>query len=164
MNQADWKQKLALIRDSFLSSLAQNDAAGLAEIETHYLGRKGELTLLLRELKDFPIEERKSLGALGNALKEELAAKLDARKSETGFGAVDLKSSRFDLTLAGYPFPKGSLHPLTLTLNKMYDGFQKLGFSIAEGPLIEEDYFNFEALNFPPDHPARDMQDTFTWT
>ncbi|MBU2574704.1 MAG: phenylalanine--tRNA ligase subunit alpha [Elusimicrobia bacterium] len=159
MNQADWKNKLALIRDGFLSGLAKTDAAGLAELETRHLGRKGDLTLLLRELKDFPIEERKVLGALGNALKEELAAKLDERKA--GAGAVDLKKSQFDLTMAGYPFPKGSLHPLTLTINKMYDGFQKLGFTIAEGPLIEEDYFNFEALNFPPDHPARDMQDTF---
>ncbi|MBI4802007.1 MAG: phenylalanine--tRNA ligase subunit alpha [Elusimicrobia bacterium] len=161
MNQADWKNKLALIRDGFLSGLAAADAAALAELETHYLGRKGELTLSLRELKDFPLEERKVLGALGNALKEELAAKLDARKAETGAGAVDLKKSQFDLTLAGYPFAKGSLHPLTLTVDKMCDGFQKLGFSIAQGPLIEEDYFNFEALNFPPDHPARDMQDTF---
>lgn len=161
MNQDDWKAKLALIRDSFLSSLGKTDAAGVAELETHYLGRKGELTLLLRDLKDFPIEERKVLGALGNALKTDLSGALDARKSETGAGSLDLKKSQFDLTMPGYPFPKGSLHPLTVTSNKMYDSFQKLGFSIAEGPLIEEDYFNFEALNFAPDHPARDMQDTF---
>ena len=161
MNQDDWKAKLALIRDGFLSSLGKTDAAGIVEFETHYMGRKGELTLLLRDLKDFPIEDRKILGALGNALKTELSGALDARKTETGAGTVDLKRSQFDLTLPGYPFPKGSLHPLTVTVNKMYDGFQKLGFSIAEGPLIEEDYFNFEALNFAPDHPARDMQDTF---
>jgi phenylalanyl-tRNA synthetase alpha chain len=161
MNQDDWKAKLALIRDGFLSSLGKTEAAGLAEFETHYLGRKGELTLLLRDLKDFPIEERKALGAFGNALKTELSGALDARKSETGSGAVDLKKSQFDLTMPGYPFPGGSLHPLTVTVNKMYDGFQKLGFSIAEGPLIEEEYFNFEALNFAQDHPARDMQDTF---
>ncbi len=161
MSQDDWKAKLALIRDGFLSSLAKTGAAGIAELETRYLGRKGELTLLLRDLKDFPIEERKVLGALSNSLKTELAGALDARKTETGAGTPDLEKSQFDLTMAGYPFPKGSLHPLTITANKMYDGFQKLGFSIAEGPLIEEDYFNFEALNFAPDHPARDMQDTF---
>lgn len=161
MNQADWKNKLALIREGFLSALAKTEAAGLAEFETHHLGRKGELTLLLRDLKDFPLEERKAMGALGNALKEELTAKLAEKKAVAGPGAADLKKSQFDLTLAGYPFPKGSLHPLTLATNKMYDGFLKLGFSIAEGPLIEQDYFNFEALNFPPDHPARDMQDTF---
>ncbi|HBB67536.1 MAG: phenylalanine--tRNA ligase subunit alpha [Elusimicrobia bacterium GWA2_56_46] len=161
MNQDDWKARLALIRDGSLSALGKTDAAGLAEFETHYLGRKGELTLLLRDLKDFPVEERKILGALGNALKTELSAALDVRKAETGAGAADLKKSRLDLTLAGYPFPQGSLHPLTVTANKMCDGFQKLGFSIADGPLIEEDYFNFEALNFAPDHPARDMQDTF---
>lgn len=161
MNQDDWKAKLALIRDGFLSSLGKTDAAGLAEFETRYLGRKGELTLLLRDLKDFQIEERKVLGALGNDLKTQLSGALDARKTEVGAGAVDLNKSQFDLTLPGYPFPAGSLHPLTVTVNKMYEGFQKLGFSIAEGPLIEEEYFNFEALNFAPDHPARDMQDTF---
>ena len=161
MNQDDWKARLALIRDGFLSAFGKTDAAGLAEFETHYLGRKGELTLLLRDLKDFPVEERKVLGALGNALKTELSAALYVRKAGTGAGAADLKKSRLDLTLAGYPFPKGSLHPLTVTANKMCDGFQKLGFSIADGPLIEEDYFNFESLNFAPDHPARDMQDTF---
>lgn len=161
MNQDDWKAKLALIRDGFLSALGKTAVAGIAEFETHYLGRKGELTLLLRDLKDFPIEERKILGALGNALKAELSGALDARKTETGVGNVDLQKSQFDLTLSGYPFTKGGLHPITVTINKMYDGLQKLGFSIAEGPLIEEDYFNFEALNFAPDHPARDMQDTF---
>ncbi len=161
MNQDDWKAKLALIRDSFLSALGKTDAAGIAEFETHYLGRKGELTLLLRDLKDFPIEERRNLGALGNALKADLSGALDARKTETGAGAVDLIKSQFDLTLAGYPFPKGSLHPLTLTMNRLAEGFLKLGFTMADGPLIEDDFHNFEALNFPPFHPARDMQDTF---
>ncbi|OGS07388.1 MAG: phenylalanine--tRNA ligase subunit alpha [Elusimicrobia bacterium RIFOXYA12_FULL_51_18] len=161
MTPEDWKAKLSLTRDSFLSALIKTDSAGIAEFETKYLGRKGELTLLLRDLKDFPIEDRKALGALGNALKTELSAALDARKTETGAGAVNLEKSKFDLTLAGYPFPRGGLHPLTIVADKMYDGFQKLGFSIAEGPLIEEDYFNFEALNFASDHPARDMQDTF---
>jgi len=161
MTPEDWKAKLSLTRDSFLSTLIKTDAAGLADFETRYMGRKGELTLLLRDLKDFLMEDRKVLGALGNALKAELTAALDARKLETGAGSADLKKFQFDLTLSGYPFPKGSLHPLTIVADKMYDGFQKLGFSIAEGPLIEEDYFNFEALNFAPDHPARDMQDTF---
>ncbi len=161
MTPEDWKAKLSLTRDSFLSALVKTDAAGLAGFETRYLGRKGELTLLLRDLKDFLMEDRKVLGALGNALKAELSAALDARKAETGAGPAGLSKFQFDLTLAGYPFSRGSLHPLTVVADKMCDGFQKLGFSIAEGPLIEEDYFNFEALNFAPDHPARDMQDTF---
>ena len=161
MTPEDWKAKLSLTRDSFLSALVKTDASALGGFETHYLGRKGELTLLLRDLKDFLMEDRKALGALGNTLKAELSAALDARKTATGAGASDLKQFQFDLTLAGYPFPGGSLHPLTVVADKMCDGFQKLGFSIAEGALIEEDYFNFEALNFAPDHPARDMQDTF---
>ena len=161
MNQDDWKARLSLIRGGFLCALAKTGADGFAELETRYLGRKGELSLLLRDLKDFPLEERKTIGALGNSLKAELSAALEARKSESGAGPVTPDAVRPDLTLPGYPFPKGSLHPLTVTANKMCEGFQKLGFSIADGPHIEEDYFNFEALNFAPDHPARDMQDTF---
>lgn len=161
MTLTTWKEKLAQTRESFLSLLGKTDAAGIGEFETNYLGRKGELTLLLRDLKDFTVDERKILGALGNSLKTELAAAMDARKAELGVGAVVLQSKNIDLSLPGQHYSAGSLHPLTVTVNKMYDGFQKLGFSIAEGPLIEEDYFNFEALNFAPDHPARDMQDTF---
>ena len=161
MTPDEWRAKLSLIRDSFLSALnSANTSAELAETDRLFLGRSGELSLELRALKDFPIETRKALGALGNNIKIECVAALAAKKQTLGDFPVRDKAAA-DLTLPGYPFPKGGLHPLTATLNRMYEGFQKLGFSIAEGPHIEEDYFNFEALNFPPDHPARDMQDTF---
>ena len=160
MNSTVWKEKLSAIRDSFSISIAKTPAEDPEAIELHFLGRKGELALLLRDLKDIAIEERKELGALGNTVKEEMAATLVALKSASGSAGPAAKAG-LDLTLPGRPFPKGSLHPLTVTLDRMAECFSKLGFSIAEGPLIEEDYFNFEALNFPPFHPARDMQDTF---
>ena len=160
MNATDWKEKLSAIRDSFSVSLGKTPAESPEALELRFLGRKGELALLLRDLKDIPIEERKTLGALGNTVKEEMAAKLDALKGASGSAGFSVKSD-LDLTLPGWPFPKGTLHPLTITMNRLAEGFLKLGFTMADGPLVEDDYHNFEALNFPPFHPARDMQDTF---
>ena len=162
MNSTVWKEKLSAIRDSFSVSIAKTPAEAPEAIELHYLGRKGELALLLRDLKDIPIEERKTLGALGNTVKEEMTAKLAELKGASGAAGPAVKAD-IDLTLPGWPFPKGSLHPLTHTMNRLAEGFLKLGFTMADGPLVEDDYHNFESLNFPPFHPARDMQDTFSW-
>ncbi|OGR42270.1 MAG: phenylalanine--tRNA ligase subunit alpha [Elusimicrobia bacterium GWA2_61_42] len=161
MNATTWKEKLSAIRDSFSVSIAKSPAESPEAVELHYLGRKGELALLLRDLKDIPLEERKALGALGNAAKEEMTAKLDALKGASAGAAGPAAKPGLDLTLPGWPFPKGSLHPLTHTMNRLAEGFLKLGFTMSDGPLVEDDYHNFESLNFPPFHPARDMQDTF---
>ena len=160
MNATTWKEKLSAIRDSFSVSITKEPAENPEALELHFLGRKGELALLLRDLKDIPLEERKPLGALGNTAKQEMEAKLAELKGATGAAGPAVKAD-IDLTLPGWPFPKGSLHPLTHTMNRLAEGFLKLGFTMADGPLIEDDYHNFEALNFPPFHPARDMQDTF---
>lgn len=160
MNSTGWKEKLSAIRDSFSVSIARTPAESPEAIELRYLGRKGELALLLRDLKDIPIEERKELGAIGNTAKQEMEAKLAELKGASGAAGPAVKAD-IDLTLPGWPFPKGSLHPLTHTMNRLAEGFLKLGFTMADGPLVEDDYHNFEALNFPPFHPARDMQDTF---
>lgn len=158
MNSAEWREKLSVIRNSF--SLAISDKkANAEEIGLRFLGRKGDLTLLLRDLKDIALEERKALGALGNAAKQEFTAALETLN--TGSSEEKESASEIDLTLPGNIFPKGSLHPLTQTMNRLSEAFLKLGFSMADGPLIEDDYHCFEALNFPPFHPARDMQDTF---
>lgn len=159
MNATEWKEKLSAIRDSFSVSIAKKPAENPEALELRYLGRKGELALLLRDLKDIPLEERKPLGALGNTAKEEMAARLAELKGSAP--AAGPAAAGIDLTMPGLPYPKGSLHPLTLTMNRLAEGFLKLGFTMADGPLIEDDYHNFEALNFPPFHPARDMQDTF---
>ena len=161
MNAATWKEKLSAIRDSFSVSIAKKPAGNPEALELHYLGRKGELALLLRDLKDIPLEERKELDALGNTAKQEMEAKLSELKGAAAGAAGPAVKADLDLTLPGWPFPKGSLHPLTHVMNRLAEGFLKLGFTMADGQLIEDDYHNFEALNFPPFHPARDMQDTF---
>jgi len=123
-----------------------------------FLGRKGELSLLLRDLKDIAIEERRELGALGNAAKQEFSAAIG--KMQSSSAGTEVRPA-IDLTLPGDVFGGGSLHPITQTMNRLSEAFLKLGFSMADGPVVEDDYHCFEALNFPPFHPARDMQDTF---
>ena len=142
MNATEWKEKLSAIRGSFSVSLAKTPAENPEALELHYLGRKGELALLLRDLKDIPLEERKPLGALGNAAKQEMEAKLAELKGAAGAAGPAVKAD-LDLTLPGWPYPKGSLHPLTHTMNRLAEGFLKLGFTMGDGPLIEDDYHNF---------------------
>lgn len=139
-------------------------AANTAELEalrTSLLGRKGEITSLLRGLKGVPQDERPLMGAQLNQLKVELGSLLDARLGEL---ATDQQAAgpRLDLTLPGIPpTPNGTCHPLLSVLESVCDIFYGMGFERGEGPEVELDYYNFTALNFPDDHPARDIQDTF---
>ena len=133
------------------------------QLRVEYLGRKGKLTGLLRGLKDFPIEERPRLGEqlnqLRRLLEEQIEERLKALKAEKREKA--LNEERADITLPGSRWERGRIHPLTLVMDEIIDVFLGMGFEIARGPDIEDDYHNFEALNMPRDHPARDMQDTF---
>jgi len=135
----------------------------LTAIRTKYLGRKGLLTSMLRDLGKVPAEERPGIGKLSNEIKEYLSAKLDRR-----IEAIDaelkgdaLKRDRIDVTLPGRRISPGRTHPITQISDEISQIFVGLGFSVVEGPEVEFDYYNFEALNMPKDHPARDMQDTF---
>ena len=132
-------------------------------VRVKYLGKKGELTGILRGMGKLSAEERPKVGKIVNearaALEEQIAAKNEALKGAAL--ANRLASEKIDVTLPGRRVPLGHLHPLTLTLNRIKDIFLDMGFSIEEGPEIEKDYYNFEALNLPKDHPARDMQDSF---
>jgi phenylalanyl-tRNA synthetase alpha chain len=124
-----------------------------------YLGKKGILRELMKSLGKMSPEDRKAFGAAANALREEIEAKFtSAREQGQNSGAAD---PGFDPTLPGYPFPTGSLHPLAQTRNHIVEILVSMGFSIAYGPEVESDFYNFQALNMPPLHPARDMQDTF---
>jgi phenylalanyl-tRNA synthetase alpha chain len=126
-----------------------------------YLGRRGRLTLVLRGLAGLPLEERRTLGASANRLKEQLESALAARKEELARSVVAaLAADRIDVTLPGPPLPAGRLHPTTQTLRDVLDCFVSMGFQVVEGPEIEWDRYNFEALRIPRDHPARDMWDT----
>ncbi|PYN04687.1 MAG: phenylalanine--tRNA ligase subunit alpha [Candidatus Rokuibacteriota bacterium] len=141
---------------------AAQSSADLEKVRVGFLGRGGELTQLLRSLGSLAGEERPLVGAAANEAKRELEALLDARLAT----ALEIERQaerrrrRLDLTLPGRRPPKGSLHPLTRVHDEIVAIFAGLGFSVAEGPEIETDYHNFEALNIPRDHPARDMQDT----
>ncbi|HBH01794.1 MAG TPA: phenylalanine--tRNA ligase subunit alpha [Candidatus Rokubacteria bacterium] len=137
-------------------------AADLERVRVAYLGRQGRLTLLLRSLGALPAEERPLVGAAANEAKRALEALLDERLAAAqARERRDARArARLDLTLPGRRPPRGGLHPLTLVADEIIAIFAGLGFSVAEGPEIETDYYNFEALNIPRDHPARDMQDT----
>lgn len=139
------------------------DINALNDIRVKYLGKKGEFTSILRGMGKLSAEERPLVGKIVNASKATVEAAIAARtvtlKSEAM--AAKLASEKIDVTLPGRQVPVGHLHPLTLTLERIKDIFFRMGFSVEEGPEIERDYFNFEALNLPKDHPARDMQDSF---
>ena len=133
----------------------------LEELRVRYLGRKGLFTGLLRQLGQVSAEDRPRLGKLANRIKEELDLKFSARKSELAGSVTDTSVMRDDLSLPGRFAPFGRLHPVTQIMDEVCSIFIDLGFAVAEGPDVELDYYNFEALNIPKHHPARDMHDTF---
>jgi len=138
--------------------------AEVEQIRIDYLGRKdGRLTLLLRGLKDVPAVDRPRRGAELNRIRSELEHRLETRSKTLRERLKHelLREERVDVTLPGVRFERGHLHPLTQVMDEIIDIFTGMGFEIARGPDIEDDYHNFEALNIPADHPARDMQDTF---
>jgi phenylalanyl-tRNA synthetase alpha chain len=132
-------------------------------LRTRYLGRKGFLTDVLRKLKDVPPEEKPRLGKLSNDIKKSISERIDEaieRLDSEGKSDILLKE-KIDVTLPGRRTKYGKIHPVTRVMGEICEIFSILGFSIAEGPEVELDYYNFEALNIPPDHPARDIHDTF---
>lgn len=135
----------------------------LQEVRVRFLGRKGELTALMKGLGALSAEERPAVGQLVNSVRDEIETSLEAAQQTAREGAIAerLQSERIDVTLPGRRSAIGGKHPITLVVEEVCDIFAGLGFSVAEGPEIEHDWYNFEALNFPPEHPARDMQDTF---
>ncbi len=139
-----------------------SSAKTVEELETlrvAYLGKKGALTSILRGLKDLSAEAKREVGSKANVFKSEIDAQIKDKKEHLA-DQVSIDPS-FDYTLPGRPVRQGHRHIITLVMDEVTSIFQRMGFEIASGPDIEEDYYNFEALNFPPDHPARDEQDTF---
>ena len=132
----------------------------LEGVRVKYLGRKGELTRVLRSLKDLPLKKRKQVGPKANKLKEELESIINKRAENLKTQISKLKT-KIDITRPGEKIKAGHLHPLTLIDMEVREIFKSLNFSIIDGPEIEDEYHNFDALNIPPHHPARDMWDTF---
>lgn len=141
-------------------------AQDVQAVRVQYLGKKGELTALLKGMKNVPPAERPAFGQLVNAARSALEAKLQERQAEVEEQemATRLQSETLDITLPSRQPVRGHMHPLHLTRRHMEEAFLRMGFSLVEGPEIETDYFNFQCLNFPPDHPARDMQDSMYLT
>lgn len=139
------------------------DLDTLENIRIKYLGKKGELTSVLKGMGKLSKEERPKIGALANEVRAKLEAELEEKKSAISakLEEAKLKAEVVDVTMPGKKQPEGKLHPLTKVLNEIKDIFIGMGFQIADGPEVEYDYYNFEALNIPKNHPSRDTQDTF---
>lgn len=135
----------------------------LYDLKTKYVGKNGEVTALLRGMKDIPNEKRAEFGKMVNDLKVEITEMFTKREEELKEIELNAKfeAEKVDVTLPGKIALSGSLHPLNIVKNKIFDAFCGMGFEVFEGPEIDTDYYCFQALNIPKDHPARDMQDTF---
>jgi len=144
--------------------VAEADTLGkLDQVRVHYLGKKGVFTERMKELGTLPAEQRREAGGRVNRAKDQFIADLEARKSILEASELEerLKRETIDVTLPGRGQRTGGLHPVTLTLRRISQLFKNVGFDIVEGPEVEDDYHNFEALNIPAHHPARAMHDTF---
>ncbi len=136
---------------------------GLDEVRVSVLGKKGSLSEALKQLGQVPAEERPKLGALANEWKSKIEVAIEAKRIELEAQKIeaDLIKTRLDVTLPSRRFHRGSLHPITETIRKVSETLGRIGFDVTVGPEVETDFMNFEAVNIPKDHPARDMQDTF---
>lgn len=141
-----------------LASASERDA--IQGLSVRYLGRKGAITQFLRNISTLPVEDRPDAGKRTNQIKKALDAKFREALEAIETPSDDVRD-RMDVSLPGRPAHRGSLHPITQISREICDIFTRLGFDVAEGPEVETDWYNFEALNLPKDHPARDMQDTF---
>lgn len=158
------KEKLQAMLDAARRAAEEAESEKLLqEVRVAYLGKKGELTFIMKSMGALPNAERPVVGALANDVKEQLEALIDSRLERVRTREIErrLKEETIDVTLPGRTRFAGSKHPITLVTEEIVEIFSALGFGVAEGPEVEKDFYNFEALNIPKDHPARDMQDTF---
>lgn len=161
------KKDLASLREEALLRMKESaDEKALQEAKVAFLGKKGRLTAILRGMKDLSPEERPAMGALANKVRAEIEAMEEEKQGELRAErlARRIEEEKIDITLPARHHQAGHIHPLNKALRLIMDTFMKMGYSVEEGPEIEQDYFNFYCLNLPKDHPARDMQDSFYLT
>jgi phenylalanyl-tRNA synthetase alpha chain len=164
MNPNNLEAQLLELRQQGESAIANADTLErLEELRVGYLGKKGELSVILGSMGKLPAEEKPKIGAVANTVKEALQNGLDKQRTALEFAKIQaqLKAETIDVTMAGIYATQGRVHPLNGIIDRALDIFVGLGYTVASGSEMESDYYNFEALNTPPDHPARDMQDTF---
>ncbi|MGG0410569.1 phenylalanine--tRNA ligase subunit alpha [Peribacillus simplex] len=154
---------LELQEEALQKVAAASELKELNEVRVAYLGKKGPITEVLRGMGKLSAEERPKIGALANDVREAIATRIEEKQKALETAAVNAKlaTETIDVTLPGRPVNKGNLHPLTRVVEEIEDLFIGMGYTVAEGPEVESDYYNFEALNLPKSHPARDMQDSF---
>ena len=161
------KEKLEQIRAAAIEQLNNiKENAELEELRVKILGKKGDLTAVLRGMGQLSAEERPQIGQLANEVRAAIEAKMEEKKTQLQSAALNakLKAEKLDVTMPGNEIRLGERHPLAKVEAEMADIFRSMGFDIVEGPEVETDYYNFEALNTPANHPARDVQDTFYFT
>lgn len=158
------ENELLKIKEEALAKLADcSSLKELNEIRVLYLGKKGPIQEAMKLMKDMAPEERKTFGQTSNLVKQELSKAVEDKKEALENQAIldKINEERIDITLPSFKLDQGSLHPLSTIVAELEDLFLGMGYQIAEGPEVESDYFNFELMNLPKGHPARDMQDTF---
>jgi phenylalanyl-tRNA synthetase alpha chain len=153
--------QLGELKSNALKELeATSQVKELEAWRVRYLGKKSQLTAILRGLAKLPLEERKRVGALANRIKAELEERLEQKSQLLKQAGLVAGAEAIDITLPGRPYPAGRLHPITQTIKEICDIFGSMGFQVVEGPEVEWDYYNFEALNIPRHHPARESMAT----
>ncbi len=157
------KEKLTEIRESALKAIDTATEATLEQVKVRYLGKKGELTAVLRGMGSLTPEERPKIGQLANEIRESIENAISKKIRDVQTKALErkLKAEKLDVTIPGTALPAGHIHPLTKVQRDLENIFIGMGFQVVEGPEVELDYYNFQALNIPENHPARDTQDTF---
>lgn len=158
------KQQLENIESEAIKETSScNSIKCLDELRVKFLGKKGELTAILKQMGKLSADERPVIGQLANKIRQDIENAISSKLSELKEKeqAAKIANESIDITLPGKPQSFGKLHPLSIVENEIKEIFIGMGFSVADGPEVEYDYYNFEALNLPPDHPARDTQDTF---
>ncbi|HET6884671.1 MAG TPA: phenylalanine--tRNA ligase subunit alpha [Rubrobacteraceae bacterium] len=157
-------QRIEELKSGALSAVAAaGSTAALEDVRVRFLGRSAEITEIKKSIGSLSPEDRKEVGRAANLASREIEEALRARTNELAAGEREarLRTEAVDVTLPGVPFPKGHLHPSMLVIDDVVDFFVGLGYLVAEGPEVETDYYNFTALNIPPEHPARSEHDTF---
>jgi phenylalanyl-tRNA synthetase alpha chain len=158
------KERIDQLKSEALAAIAAADStADLEEVRVRYLGRSAEITEIKKSIGSLPPEDRKEVGRAANLASREIEENMEAQRAMIALAEQKsrLEAEAVDVTLPGVPFPKGHLHPTQRVIDEVVDFFVGLGYELAEGPEVETDYYNFTALNIPPGHPARSMQDTF---
>ena len=164
INQMDIREQLKSIRENAVNALNETDSSEKLEaLRVQYLGKKGELTSVLSQMGKLSAEERPVIGQIANEVRSFIENEIKTKREEIAKIEMEkrLEAESIDVTLPGNNNVLGKKHPLSIVLDEVKDAFISMGFTIVSGPEVEYDYYNFEALNIPKDHPARDTQDTF---